>query len=323
MQTRRFFLRNTVGAALTLPMSSSVLAAFGANRKPVTIGVITDLHQDIMHDGLQRMQRFVAYMGKQKVDALLQMGDFAYPGAKNKEVIELFNQAHPVRMHVIGNHDTDAGYTIEQCIANWGMPGRYYRQDVESVRFLVLDGNDKGSPTYKGGYTSFINADQVRWLKTELEQADKPVVIVSHQPLAGELAVDNAAEIQQLLSVHAGKILLAMNGHSHLDAQFSMAGVTYVHINSASYYWVGGKFKHDSYAADIMKQHEWIAYTCPYKEAIFATLSIDPSTGKVSIAGMKSSWMGPSPQELGMPETGTLRHGKEIVAEVRGRKIVK
>jgi calcineurin-like phosphoesterase family protein len=274
-----------------------------------------------MHDGFDRLQTFIQSMQRKKVDALLQLGDFAYPSEKNKAVIDLFNQAHPVRMHVIGNHDTDAGYTKQQCIQYWGMPNRYYRQDVEGIRLLVLDANDKGSPTYKGGYPSFIQADQVRWLKQELETTDRPVLIVSHQPLAGELAIDNAAELQQLLAAHKDKVLLAINGHSHIDALYTMDDVRYVHINSASYYWVGGTFKHDSYAQDVMKKYEWIQYTCPYKDSLFATLRIDPKAGNIRIEGQSSTWVGPTPKELGMPETATLRHEKEITAKVSSRNL--
>ena len=47
-------------------------------------------------------------------------------------------------MHVIGNHDTDAGFTKDNCIDVWGMPGRYYAKNIEGLQLLVLDGNDGG-----------------------------------------------------------------------------------------------------------------------------------------------------------------------------------
>src|SRR5664279_2584956 len=93
------------------------------------------------------------------------MGDFAYPGDKNKIVIDMFNKAHNTRMHVIGNHDTDAGFTKEQCLSYWGMPSLYYAQKIGGVWFILLDGNDKGSPAHKGGFPSYIAPEQVQWLK--------------------------------------------------------------------------------------------------------------------------------------------------------------
>ena len=132
-------------------------------------------------------------------DALVQLGDFAYPQPKNRSLIERFNAAHDQSLHVIGNHDTDAGSTTEQCIEMWGMPGRYYMKDIKGIQLLVLDGNDSGSPDYKGGYPSYIGPEQVAWLKDRLKAIDGPIIVASHQPLAGPYAVDNADEIQAVL----------------------------------------------------------------------------------------------------------------------------
>ncbi|MBO9619916.1 MAG: metallophosphoesterase [Niabella sp.] len=295
--TRRSFLGTMASTGLALQLSGATLNLFDRKAK-TTIGIITDLHQDIMHNGYDRLSAFAERMKKIRPDALLQMGDLAYPGDKNKAVIDLFNNAHPVRMHVIGNHDTDAGYTKQQCIDYWGMPARYYTKEINGICFIILDGNDKGSPAYKGGYPSYINKEQTDWLQQQLQGTSKPVIIVSHQPLAGSLAVDNAAEIQQLLSAHAEKILIAINGHTHIDSHLFIDGINYVHINSASYFWVGGKFKHNSYPERIHKEHPYIAYTCPYQDALFTTLTIDPSAGLVQIKGCKSQWVGASPEAL-------------------------
>jgi hypothetical protein len=42
-----------------------------------------------------------------------------------------------------------------------------------------------------------------------------------------------------------------------------------------------------------------LAFTCPYKEVLFGMLTIDRKQGKLTLNGRKSSWIGPSPQELG------------------------
>jgi Icc protein len=80
----------------------------------------------------------------------------------------LFNQAHTRPLYVIGNHDTDAGFTKDNCIDKWGIPSRYYARDIEGLQLLVLDGNDAGSPTYKGGYVSYVGKEQVEWLKEQI-----------------------------------------------------------------------------------------------------------------------------------------------------------
>jgi len=96
-----------------------------------------------------------------------------------------------------------------------------------------------------------------------------------------------------------------------------------VHINSASYFWVGGNYKHNSYTEEIHKSNPWIACTCPYREPLFTTLTIDPASGLVKIEGRKTEWVGPSPAELKFSEKAPLSAGKEIVPYISSRKIHK
>lgn len=321
--SRREFISGMLATGIVLQIPGAAMAMFPSKAKPIKAGLITDLHHDVMHDGHKRLQAFLSHMKKTGPDLLIQMGDFAYPNEKNKGLIDEFNNAHQIPLHVIGNHDTDSGHTKEQCLSYWKMPARYYTKEIAGVCFIVLDGNDKGSPAHKGGYPSYINGAQKAWLQQQLEQINKPIVIVSHQPLAGALAVDNAAEIQELLSAFSDKILLAINGHTHIDCQLLINKVNYVHINSASYFWVGGKFKHDSYPQQIHKSNEWIAYTCPYQDALFTTLTIDPASGTIHIQGRKSKWVGQSPEELSYVDRAGILPGREIVPLISKRKIQK
>ena len=315
---RRDFIVSTVGAYLALHIPASAVIGM---KKTVKIGLITDLHQDIMHDGVARMKAFLKEMEKEKPDAIMQLGDFAYPGDVNKEVIGLFNKAHPAHLHVIGNHDTDAGYKKEQCISYWGMPAPYYVQQISGIWFLVLDGNDKGSPTHKGGYPAYIGQEQTDWLKQKLKEIDGPIIVVSHQPLAGAMAVDNAEEMQDILSSASDKILISINGHTHVDTLLHSKNVNYLHINSASYFWVGGNFKHDSYPTGTHQSHPWISSTCPYKEPLFATMTIDPHSATITIKGQKTQWVGKSPKDLDFSDKAPLQIDEEIVPYIRSRHI--
>ncbi len=67
-------------------------------------------------------------------------------------------------------------------------------------------------------------------------------MIISHQPIAGSYAIDNAEEIQKILSKHSDKVVLAMNGHTHIDLLIEVDDIPYLHINSASYHWLGSKY---------------------------------------------------------------------------------
>ena len=119
----------------------------------------------------------------------MQLGDFAFPNHKHQVYADKFNAAHDRTIHVIGNHEFDYGLTRADCFKAWGIDTSYYRQDIGGLRVLVLDGNEKGSPTHRGGYPSYIGQQQQAWIARELEDADKPILILSHQPLAGTSAI--------------------------------------------------------------------------------------------------------------------------------------
>jgi Icc protein len=320
---RRKFLATAIATCVIANIPPTLASTFASDELPIKIGLITDLHHDIMHDGMDRLKAFLKETKKQKCDAIMQMGDFAYPSEQNKAVIDLFNQSHPNHLHVIGNHDTDSGFKKEQCLSVWGMPSRYYTKKINGICLIVLDGNDKGSPTHKGGYASYINNEQRDWLKATLNEINEPIIIVSHQPIVGELAIDNAQEIQDILSEHANKILLAINGHTHINCMLRVKSVTYLHINSASYFWVGSKYPHATYPQSVLSEHKWIASTCPYKEPLFATLIINPKTLTVSIKGSSSSWVGANPAELGYNEFQSCTTGEEIAPKINDREIFK
>lgn len=291
--------------------------------RPVRIGMIADLHHDLMHDSEQRLNAFLESMSRHKPDALMQLGDFAYPSEKNRRVSEAFTNAHETALHVIGNHDLDDGHPKQDCLERWGMKGRYYAQDVGGLRVLVLDGNDRGSPTHKGGYPSFVGGEQVEWLGQELSARPGPFVIVSHQPLAGAASVDNATELQAVLAPFADKVLLCVNGHTHIDQLLRVGRVLHLHVNSASYFWVGSAFKHESYAPGIHARFPWISHTCPYRDSLFTMLTFEPGEGVIRVEGCESEWVGQSPAELGVDSHPDLVDGEQIAPRIRGRRIAR
>lgn len=297
--SRRRFIKTASFSALSLTIPDSILSFFGNNSAKVTLGVISDLHVDIIHDAEYRLTIFLDEMKKKKPNAIIQLGDFAIPKPENKRFIDRFNQSSPNALHALGNHDMDGGFSRDQAVIAFGMTERYYSMDIEGIRVIVLDGNDHGSPSYSSGYPSYIGLDQQKWLVDELQKSLKPVLIVSHQPIAGIYTIDNAQEIQKILSTYADKILLAINGHAHVDQHVVVGGVNYVHINSASYYWVGQKLEHESLTTEIHAQYPSLKYTCPYLEPLFGFLTIDPAKKSIRLKGKKTLWIGPSPLELG------------------------
>jgi hypothetical protein len=69
-----------------------------------------------------------------------------------------------------------------------------------------------------------------------------------------------------------------------------------------SYHWLGDNYVHIRYSEEVDKNFKWIKYTAPFKEPLFTTVEIS-SKGTIKIAGKKTEWVGPSPWEIGYPES--------------------
>lgn len=316
---RRTFIYQTGIVTAAFPLGGKFLPK-AHPQSTISLGVIADLHGDIMHDSFQRLTAFVGEMKRNPTDVVVQMGDFATPKMEHQPLVDLLHEAPGVPVHVLGNHDTDLGFQPEDCIAQWKIPGTYYKREVNGFTLLVLDGNQKGSPSYQGGYPSYIGLAQLEWLVNELESADGPVIIFSHQPLKGWLEVDDAEAVRERLAQYADKIVICLCGHTHIDQVYKEKGILYWHVNSASYYWVGEAFSNQSYASQIHEKHPNIARTCPYSRPIFARLEIDLQLGWITVTGQQAEWVGSSPAQLGYQPADSLWQGEEIVPFIRNRK---
>jgi len=317
---RRNFICATGLAGTSILLPRKVMAALGEIKSPIKLGMIADLHQDVMHDGPARLKAFLGAMKKEKPDALLQLGDFAYPSKKNEVVTKAFAKAHPKALHVLGNHEIDGGHSFDQVAKLWGMKGRYYTENVNGLDLVVLDANEKPKK-HKSGYPEYIGKKQLEWLDKQLKTLKGPILVISHQPLAGPGSIDNAGEVQALLDAAADKVLLAVNGHTHIDHVARVGKLSYLHVNSASYKWVGGSHRNKSYPAKVHSKFRWIEYTCPYRDSLFTTLTLDPTNGRIELKGRESQWVGKSPSQLAIPTKHGLTNGKEICPKIRSRQI--
>ena len=302
---RREFLKSSALAslAITLPIDtySSIL-----KEDPLYFGLIADVHKDIMHDADERLQAFINSANKKNPDFILQLGDFCRPYDYNKGFLNIWNSYKGDRYHVLGNHDTDGGFTRDQAKAYWDMPKNYYSFDKKGVHFIVLDGNDP-NPKPWSGYNRYIGDEQKKWLVNDLKTTNKPTIIFSHQSL--ELAYDGVANMKAIREIiehsnkEAGfqKVMCCISGHTHTDYATEINGVYYVQINSASYRWVGGDHKVVRYSKEIDEKYPWIKYTIPYKDPLFTFVKIHHN--KIVIKAKKTEFVGPGPTEMNLPET--------------------
>jgi len=310
---RRFFIKESAlitiaGAAIGAGSIEKLPSVSGKEKySKIRIGICTDLHQDIMHDCPQRLDAFINDMNIQQPDLIIQLGDFCRPIDSNKIILDIWNRFPGPRYHVIGNHDMDGGFTREQVVAFWNAIGKYYSFDIKGYHFVVLDGNEHNPASDRApGYARFISDEQLKWLETDLEKTTLPVIVFCHQGLDNDIGgIENATKSRLVLertNTKAGKrkVQVVFTGHRHQDYHNVINGIHYVQINSMSYYWIGEKYKIIRYDESVDKAHPSIKYTVPYKEPLWAVVDILPN-GSFRLNGKKSVFVGPSPEELGMP----------------------
>jgi 3',5'-cyclic AMP phosphodiesterase CpdA len=161
-------LRGLLAAAATSVIRVPIPAAAAA---PVArFGVISDVHQDIVPDGVARIRAFVSALTQARADFVIQLGDFCVPKDGNRDVLAAWNAFHGPRYHVLGNHDMDGGFTREQAAAFLGMPARHYTFDGGSFLGVVLDGNDPGATGT--GYARYVAAyREPLWALVEVDRS--------------------------------------------------------------------------------------------------------------------------------------------------------
>jgi 3',5'-cyclic AMP phosphodiesterase CpdA len=305
---RRDFLTTTLAGTTLVALPATCQALDDA--KPLRIGLIADVHQDVMHDAEQRLQVFIDEMKRAKVDFLLQLGDFCIPVDSNKPFLDIWNSYSGPRYHVLGNHDMDGKgehpkrFRPEETVEYWGMPHRYYSFETNGIHIIVLDGNDQG-PGQKP-YYRYIGDEQLAWFGKQLDQTRLPTIVFVHQsperPNQGGL--ENGVRVRKVMQEanrRAGwqQVIACFSGHHHRDYMRRINNILYSQINSASYYWIGSKFQHVRYSEQINKQYPNIKNTVPYKSSLFATVSIDLRNKVLAITGRESEFVGPSPWKLG------------------------
>lgn len=320
--SRRDFLRTTAASVpVMLPWNLPAATA----PRVIRFGVCADVHHDVMHDGEARLRGFISMARKDELEFIIQLGDFCRPYERNRAFLSIWEEFERARYHTLGNHDNDGGFKWEQVMEFWKMPRRYYSFDHGGWHFVVLDGNEIKPGKRAPGYPRYIGAEQQDWLRADLKKTEAPVIIFSHQSLEDPEGLENAAEVRSILeqvNKTAGwpKVGACFSGHHHIDYATQLEGIHYVQVNSMSYKWLGEKYQHVRYSAEIDKRHPFIKYTAPYKDALFATFEL--SADGIRITGRRSEFVGPSPWEMGYPEVkGTSQDRERVVPWISGREL--
>lgn len=266
------------------------------NKKTIKFGVITDLHYDLMHDSDRRAQLFIDTMNKEQPDFIISLGDFCVPKPANQRLTAIWRQFKGKKHYVLGNHDTDGGFTKEQALAFWGAERPYYSFDDKGLHFVVLDGNEKDPQNKIAGYPRTIGKQQLKWLKEDLRRTQLRTIIFCHQGLENTInGLDNGMEVRYLfeqINTEAGfnKVILVLTGHHHLNYHNQINDIHYVQINSASYYWAGENFESKAFDDEFYQNHSILKRTLVYQDPIWAMVTIDQK--HININGTETEMAG-------------------------------
>ncbi len=284
------------------------------NENIIRFGVCADVHRDIMFDAGDRLQYFVDEMNKEKVDFIIQLGDFCFPKEENRTFVETWNSFNGPKYHVLGNHDMDIS-SKQEIMDFLDMENNYYSFDLKGFHFTVLDPNflidsnayipyEKGNYFAHGSTRGNLPPEQLEWLKNDLKNSSHPVILFSHQPLSSTDSTKNVYQVRAILekaNEEAGfkKVIACFNGHTHTNDCKEINGIQYVQFNSMSYKWLGDKYAcPERYSPELNANYPSLKYTAPYKDPLYAIVEIHPGSS-ISIKGRETSWVFPSPVELG------------------------
>ena len=307
--------------------------------KSVTFAAMTDLHLDIMHDGMRRMRAFLRAASAANADFLIQLGDFSYPkdtstclcdpekmpinlklaqdcptSIDKVQILDLFNSYSKPKYHLLGNHECDFCSKAD-ALEMYHMESPYYAFHINGWHFIALDGNSYRDAAgeivdyHFGKYFEttdlpYIAEPQLHWLEKELSDSSEPVILFCHQPLYKcSRGLKNADALQQVIQSsrkRGTQILLCMNGHLHRDLLYEEDGILYYSLNSISNFWAGTDHPTHRYCEKTERRFPNLPYVVPYQKPLYAIITLD-SEG-IQVTGVHGRFVPPSPKRIGLKD---------------------
>lgn len=313
---KRKIFKTAALACATLVITTVLSSCRTAMEKPVRFAIASDFHAPDIPDGKQRVATFIQAANDEKVDFIIELGDFCRLDSASRTYRDLWNSFPGGKHHVIGNHDMDR-YTHEEYTQGMQMPGRYYSFDQGNFHFIVLDGNNlfdgKAYTHYaRANYyvdakkRAYIDPEQMEWLKNDLAATQKRCILFSHQSI--EQALNNGSDVRKILekeNERAGfkKVVMAFGGHNHSNYSKVINGITYVQINSASYVWIGKPTQTEKrYPKEVNDRFGGILkYSITYSDPLYAIVTLNAKGA--TLKGKEAQFMPPTPKDLNMGDS--------------------
>ncbi|MEO8270341.1 MAG: metallophosphoesterase [Aureliella sp.] len=243
---RRAFLKEGTLVLATASLSSRKLLR--ADETPdVRVGLITDLHYaDKASAGsryyrlsLEKLEKATEQFQQAELTFTVELGDLI----DSMDAVDLdlsylktidgrFSAICQDRHYVLGNHCVET-LKKEEFLGEVAQERSYYSFDRGGVHFVVLDSCYRSDGAAYGRNNSHwadanIPAAELDWLKADLADIDKPVIVFAHQRLdvSSDHGVKNNAEVRQVLEA-SGRVLGVFQGHSHQNDLKEIGGIHY------------------------------------------------------------------------------------------------
>lgn len=204
----------------------------------------------------QRLRDAVSELNQHNLTYTIHLGDFIDKDFKSFDsIMPTWNQLKSKSYHVLGNHDYDVADSLKAAIpSKMGLKNRYYSFDVQSWKFIVLDGTDlstygsevskqreannmlaekeKDSLPYAMFYNGGLSAMQMNWIKEELDEAasnNQNVGFYCHFP-ANPIDNHNFWNVKEFnqLTKNYPNVKLFMNGHNHAGSYLEKDSIHYI-----------------------------------------------------------------------------------------------
>lgn len=310
--TRKNFLFG-VGASFA---AGRAFAGSSVCDAPLRFLVASDIHYRpgvFPHDDKAWLGRIVERAEAEGVAFAMQLGDFVHAARRDADYLSVWNGAKVPTRNVVGNHDDDGG-PHEETLEAFRQGCGWYHFDVRGFRFVVLDTNYAlvdGRYIHYGKGCGFVqwklppasrmrlHPDEIAWLGEVLGKSPFPCVVCSHRSLLGDdedsLAV--RALFSKVNAANPGRVVMAMNGHTHNDAWRVVDGVAYFTVNSANHHWVARR--HKAYPAEDVARWREIDHVVAYDAPLSAVVTLHPGGG-MAVEGMNGGfWRGIAPGNIG------------------------
>ena len=228
--------------------------------------IINDMHlgppDSGYYKGIQRklvphserlMRKFVEEMNSQENPAfVVNLGDSIEDVNDRDTDIRYFKKTVDIlsglKMPVyslVGNHDVRT-LTQKEIAQMVGHDRMYYSFDHSRYHFVMLSFEMTGDHTHNpGDISAVVPAEQITWLKDDLNSTDKPTVVFVHYGLADDdmkgnfwfeskpsiAMLGNRREVREILE-KSGKVRAVITAHQHWNRMFVHNDIPYFTVTS-------------------------------------------------------------------------------------------